>query len=102
MVMKCKCHGVSGSCQTQTCWKELAPFTEIARKLKERYQKAVRISFESVKGAVSIGNSARHAPSAEEAKNIEDSLVFLEKSPDYCKANARIGNLRQVMLKNSF
>jgi hypothetical protein len=35
----CKCHGVSGSCTTQTCWKRLKPFKETAEMLKGSYYK---------------------------------------------------------------
>jgi hypothetical protein len=35
----CKCHGVSGSCTTKTCWKRLKPFKETAEILKGTYYK---------------------------------------------------------------
>jgi len=35
----CKCHGVSGSCTTKTCWKRLKPFKETAEVLKGSYHK---------------------------------------------------------------
>uniref|UniRef100_H2Y6S4 Protein Wnt n=1 Tax=Ciona savignyi TaxID=51511 RepID=H2Y6S4_CIOSA len=39
----CKCHGVSGSCTTKTCWRKMAPFYEIGRKIKRAYDKAVKV-----------------------------------------------------------
>lgn len=37
---ECKCHGVSGSCLMQTCWKSLPPFRIIGDVLMEKYHKA--------------------------------------------------------------
>jgi hypothetical protein len=35
----CKCHGISGSCTAETCWKRLRPFKETGEKLKGNYYK---------------------------------------------------------------
>uniref|UniRef100_H2Y6S1 Protein Wnt n=1 Tax=Ciona savignyi TaxID=51511 RepID=H2Y6S1_CIOSA len=43
----CKCHGVSGSCTTKTCWRKMAPFYEIGRKIKRAYDKAVKVRYAS-------------------------------------------------------
>ncbi|TNN67535.1 Protein Wnt-9a [Liparis tanakae] len=40
----CKCHGVSGSCTVQTCWRQLQPFHEIGKQLKQRYETSVKYS----------------------------------------------------------
>lgn len=32
IVSKCKCHGISGSCQFRTCWSELLPLANIGAK----------------------------------------------------------------------
>uniref|UniRef100_A0A0K2V2L3 Protein Wnt n=1 Tax=Lepeophtheirus salmonis TaxID=72036 RepID=A0A0K2V2L3_LEPSM len=39
----CKCHGVSGSCTAQTCWKQLSEFRSVGDHLKKMYKKATRI-----------------------------------------------------------
>ncbi|KAL1492042.1 hypothetical protein ABEB36_012544 [Hypothenemus hampei] len=85
---KCRCHGVSGSCSLQTCWLQQVPFHEIARKLKERYQKAHRLNEESVEMWVAGSNSVKR----EESQNADqltpkNGLVYLEDSPNYCFAN---------------
>nr|XP_018668824.1 uncharacterized protein LOC100175210 isoform X1 [Ciona intestinalis] len=43
LIEKCKCHGVSGSCTTKTCWRKVVPFYEISRKIKRAYDKAVKV-----------------------------------------------------------
>uniref|UniRef100_H2Y6S0 Protein Wnt n=1 Tax=Ciona savignyi TaxID=51511 RepID=H2Y6S0_CIOSA len=73
----CKCHGVSGSCTTKTCWRKMAPFYEIGRKIKRAYDKAVKVRYAS--------RSEGKLPfrSWEIPRNKE--LVYLEKSPTYCR-----------------
>lgn len=40
----CKCHGVSGSCQLQTCWMRVADFNVVGAYLKDAYRKAIKVS----------------------------------------------------------
>uniref|UniRef100_A0A8C9M5L5 Protein Wnt n=1 Tax=Panthera tigris altaica TaxID=74533 RepID=A0A8C9M5L5_PANTA len=39
----CKCHGVSGSCTVRTCWRQLAPFHEVGKRLKHKYETALKV-----------------------------------------------------------
>ena len=41
----CKCHGVSGSCATQTCWRQLGDFRDVGAFLKRQYKAALRVDF---------------------------------------------------------
>ena len=43
MSKQCKCHGVSGSCVTKTCWKTVPKFDEYASILKKKYMKALQV-----------------------------------------------------------
>ncbi|EFA11738.1 protein Wnt-8a isoform X1 [Tribolium castaneum] len=90
MLKTCKCHGVSGSCSFQTCWMQMPTFPEIAKQLRERYDRAIMISFERVQGALTLGNSARHMP-LESAGDVLPNLLYLEKSPDFCLSNNSTG-----------
>ena len=40
MLLKCRCHGVSGSCEFKTCWRSMPKFAEIGNYLKEKYDKS--------------------------------------------------------------
>ncbi|XP_072439211.1 protein Wnt-8b isoform X3 [Chiloscyllium punctatum] len=88
MKRTCKCHGVSGSCTTQTCWLQLPEFREVGNYLKEKYHKALKIDL--LKGA---GNSAASRGAiAETFSSISrKELVHLEDSPDYCLENKTLG-----------
>ncbi|RZC10196.1 Wnt-8a [Asbolus verrucosus] len=91
MMKVCKCHGVSGSCSLQTCWMKMPTFPEIAKQLRERYSKAVLISFENIQGALTLGNSARQLPLQTAEETLPDSLIYLEHSPDYCSSSNSTG-----------
>lgn len=41
---QCKCHGVSGSCVTKTCWLSVPAFDEFASLLKRKYQLALQVT----------------------------------------------------------
>jgi hypothetical protein len=43
MFRKCKCHGVSSSCDIKTCWNTLPSLQVIADNLKKRYLVAYQI-----------------------------------------------------------
>lgn len=40
---KCKCHGMSGSCEMQTCWKATPDFKEVGNRLKRKYRSARKV-----------------------------------------------------------
>lgn len=43
MVEVCHCHGLSGSCSVQTCWKQFAPFSDTIDTLRDYYHAAKRL-----------------------------------------------------------
>ncbi|KAG8193079.1 hypothetical protein JTE90_017830 [Oedothorax gibbosus] len=83
--LQCKCHGVSGSCASRTCWASHADFRAVGRWLKERYEGAV---------LVSTDNTQRRLVSAGGRKPFaKTDLVYFAPSPDYCTPNKSIGTL---------
>ncbi|XP_039628549.1 protein Wnt-8b [Polypterus senegalus] len=88
MKRTCKCHGVSGSCTTQTCWLQLPEFREVGNYLKEKYHKALKVDL--LRGA---GNSAANRGAVAETFSAisKKELVHLEDSPNYCLENKTLG-----------
>ncbi|XP_063689092.1 protein Wnt-5-like isoform X2 [Bolinopsis microptera] len=69
---KCTCYGMSGSCTTYICYKQVAPFQEIGRQLYKRYKEAVK-----VRSVFSPTKSTK--------------LAFIDESPDFCTRNRTLG-----------
>lgn len=106
----CKCHGVSGSCSVKTCWRELAPFPEVALRLKRKYETAVSPQLENKPAfaATDVVSRPRKGPpagptattqrpkwlaavTAELRRLGRDRLVFLENWPSFCEPNVMTG-----------
>jgi len=112
----CKCHGVSGSCATQTCWRQLGDFRDVGAYLKKQYKTAARVDYsngvlaperelEPVTASPPRSNQlvrsalhntvtrGRRTPTSTEEKNKIKArkLVFLQPSPNYCTLNPRLG-----------
>lgn len=91
MLLKCRCHGVSGSCEFKTCWRSLPPFSQIGEFLKEKYDKS------AVKVSRSDGSSAADRYRRGAAKGPDTlpvskrSLVYIQQSPDYCNGEPKTG-----------
>ncbi|XP_048761145.1 protein Wnt-8b-like isoform X2 [Ostrea edulis] len=86
MRMMCKCHGPTGSCSWKTCWKELPKFRKIGRYLKRRYSYGLRLDFnEKLKDE----NDPRRRSMFPVLPG--SSLVYIERSPNHCKANKTYG-----------
>ncbi|XP_030383854.1 protein Wnt-10b [Scaptodrosophila lebanonensis] len=43
MEFRCKCHGMSGSCQLKTCWKSAPDFHTVGKVLKHQFRKAILV-----------------------------------------------------------
>ena len=75
---KCKCHGVSGSCNVRTCWHQLPTFADVGDRLRERYDGASLVKFNRQGTALVAEHRRFKRPTG-------DDLVFFEASPDYCE-----------------
>ena len=100
----CKCHGVSGSCATQTCWRQLGEFRVTGKYLKKQYKRALRVDYndgELDRPENLMSNRIDRVPRqrdrrAMEARKVKKTvkkrkLVFLQSSPDYCRMNITAG-----------
>eukprot|EP00095_Tigriopus_kingsejongensis_P009281 maker-scaffold175_size286436-snap-gene-0.10 protein:Tk09281 transcript:maker-scaffold175_size286436-snap-gene-0.10-mRNA-1 annotation:"protein wnt-8b isoform x1" len=114
----CKCHGVSGSCATQTCWNTLSDFRVVGNFLKKMYKQALRVDYSNgilneiitennsyaPKKQIQERDSWEYSPNSalpqaraesvrrkRSAKIKKRKLVFLRDSPNYCRGNAAQG-----------
>lgn len=91
MKLECKCHGVSGSCTTKTCWITLPKFREIGYLLKERYSGAVQV--EPVRASrLRQPSFLRLKEARGYQKPTDTDLVYLERSPNYCEEDTATGS----------
>uniref|UniRef100_A0AAY4EQF8 Protein Wnt n=2 Tax=Denticeps clupeoides TaxID=299321 RepID=A0AAY4EQF8_9TELE len=85
MSTECRCHGVSGSCAVKTCWQTMSPFERVGRYLKERYEHSVQVTGRSKRKFRRKEKEQRRVPVT------RDELIFLNKSPNYCLEDRRLG-----------
>ncbi|XP_044744481.1 protein Wnt-1-like isoform X1 [Coccinella septempunctata] len=87
MQRTCKCHGVSGSCSMQICWRRLPSFRQVAEGLFQRYEGASHVKF------VERRRKKLRAVSPDLKKPNKTDLVYLDDSPDYCEKNETLNVL---------
>lgn len=86
--MKCKCHGVSGSCSIRTCWRGLQDLREIAMDLKTKYLSATKVVHRP------MGTRKQLVPKDIDIRPVrENELVYLQSSPDFCTKNDKQGSV---------
>uniref|UniRef100_A0AAR2J8H0 Protein Wnt n=1 Tax=Pygocentrus nattereri TaxID=42514 RepID=A0AAR2J8H0_PYGNA len=92
----CKCHGVSGSCTVQTCWRQLAPFHEIGKLLKQRYETSLKVGSSSNEatgeGEIPQPRAPGHHQLTPEPRPTDPiprttDLLHIEDSPNFCRAS---------------
>jgi len=95
LYLKCRCHGVSGSCTFRTCWKSLPRFREIGDHLRDQYVDSKKVNTRKLRSRRNAGRRKRFsghmAGSVVGARDTD--LVHLFKSPNYCRANDKKGIL---------
>ncbi|XP_063697463.1 protein Wnt-7b [Culicoides brevitarsis] len=107
MQLKCKCHGLSGSCTLKTCWSKPSDFRLVGKTLKDQYKNAIFVD-QSNRGSKLIVNKQKKnkiLPSLKiveytsdillnlKNRKLEMALFYYQKSPNYC--NEDIGNGEQ-------
>lgn len=81
----CKCHGVSGTCQIQTCWTTVPDMRIVVDYLKRRFRLAAKV------GAMTAVDSDIISLNKELTAISKDRIVFADASPDYCYENTSLG-----------
>jgi wingless-type MMTV integration site family, member 10 len=100
-----KCHGLSGSCQLKTCWKSSPDFRTIGKILKQNFRNALQVDQSNLGNKMVIykrnkrrnvrtqkyhqiylREDAQNSPrKRKKKKTIENSLLFFQKSPNFCE-----------------
>lgn len=86
---------MSGACTTKTCWKQLQPFTTVAKTLGGKYRRAVKIK--DINSLLEHSSTTRVQPvrgAALKQRGVmarPRRLVYLNDSPDFCQANSTAG-----------
>ena len=85
MEVRCKCHGMSGSCEMKTCWKAAPEFRRVGTVLKERFDQAVLVD-QSQLGNVASRSQMQVLGGRQFARRLrETDLLFYERSPNFCE-----------------
>lgn len=87
----CKCHGVSGSCTVRTCWRQLAPFHEVGKHLKHKYETSLKVGSTTNEatgeaGAISPPRGRASGSGGGDPLPRTPELVHLDDSPSFCLA----------------
>ncbi|XP_024887768.1 protein Wnt-10a-like [Temnothorax curvispinosus] len=102
MQIRCKCHGMSGSCEVKTCWKIVPDFRVIGKTLKDRFRNAVLVT-QSNLGEVIPSNRIRGSRRKQKQKkhrggggrkrklrDLPKQLYYYQKSPNFCERDPTI------------
>lgn len=92
---KCKCHGVSGSCNLKTCWMQMPSLRQIGNILQSKYRSARRIQINSRGNMQIVAHvEKRGIEKNKKTRNqLQTELVFLQNSPDYCRSDNTTGTI---------
>lgn len=110
MQIRCKCHGVSGSCQMKTCWQTAPEFRVVGKTLKHMFRDAVLVNQSNTGNGQAVRrlhrptklkkfnsqlmqgrvlpnriNSITTAPNRIERDVAENALFYYQKSPTFCE-----------------
>ena len=89
----CKCHGISGSCTTRTCWRELSPFHLIGQTLKHKYENSFKVvtyanqatgKSHLVEGLLTAAEGNHVSGTTDSVPPRRNVMVHLEDSPNFC------------------
>ncbi|XP_067869037.1 proto-oncogene Wnt-3 isoform X1 [Heterodontus francisci] len=91
MHLKCKCHGLSGSCEVKTCWWAQPDFRVIGDYLKDKYDSASEMVVEKHRESRGWVETLRAKYELFKPPTERD-LVYYENSPNFCEPNAETGS----------
>ncbi|GFS02389.1 protein Wnt [Elysia marginata] len=86
MRIVCKCHGVSGDCSVQVCWRKMKPFRRIGSLLKNKFDGASVVRWDNSRSKLKRITNLHKRPTKKD-------LVYLNESPDFCEFKPEKGSL---------
>ncbi|KAK9888597.1 hypothetical protein WA026_000832 [Henosepilachna vigintioctopunctata] len=94
MQIKCKCHGMSGSCEFKTCWRIVPDMRIIGNILKEKYRNAHLFTmsnrgFKKIREKYDnrLSSQRKRRRSKEKKSTHRQNLIYYQTSPSYCEAD---------------
>ncbi|WKY07048.1 hypothetical protein Q1695_006886 [Nippostrongylus brasiliensis] len=91
---KCKCHGVSGSCNLKTCWMQLPTMRQVGNILQNKYKNAIRVQVNSRGNLQLVADQMTKTTNAKrKTRALPTDLVYMDDSPDYCRQDRASGTL---------
>ena len=104
MQVRCKCHGMSGSCQLKTCWKSAPEFRVVGKALKQQFKRAILVDQSNFgngppmvvykkpkrkKGKLKFNRTPRRSEDQQnyvrDNRKLENSLFYYQRSPNFCE-----------------
>lgn len=83
----CSCHGISGSCTVQTCWRQLPDVGVVGDVLRQKYNSAAMVKVDIPRDGSSA--SLYYADSSQNPVAPSTSqMVYLEPNIDYCSVQS--------------
>lgn len=93
MEVRCKCHGLSGSCELRTCWRSPPEFRRVGSFLKNKFRRAIMIDQSELGNrplsrVQKINKQRRKRRDRQnQGRNANIDLWYYERSPTYCESN---------------
>lgn len=91
MHLRCKCHGLSGSCEVKTCWWAQPVFRMLGDYLKDKYDSASEMVVEKHRESRGWVETLRVKYNFFKHPTERD-LVYYEGSPNFCEPNSETGS----------
>lgn len=94
LATKCKCLGMSSSCELKTCWMTVPDFSIVGKQLFTLFNEAVMVdSTNDVAGRVTPRpvQPPSFSRTVVTAEQLSKSLVYYERSPTFCDADPTLG-----------
>ncbi|KAK3721215.1 hypothetical protein RRG08_044224 [Elysia crispata] len=79
---QCKCHGMSGSCELETCWKAAPNFRKVGQVLRRKYEAASKVAYTNSADSRLYKHNGRRPHKMD--------LLFYESSPNFCERNSHL------------